>query len=174
MPDPLLQGASLKSPSLAPGPPAIIPSLLPPTYWSSAVSWESTCSSCDSEGWKITGKATFGDWGDFGGWLGFFGHTVEHTGSWLPDQGSNSCPLEWKHGVLTTGPPGKSQVFFFSIKCLLCQAERQPHDIHAPIHRARVCDLTGHKGRPGCDSVKDLAVGILAYPAGTSVILGSL
>lgn len=21
-------------------------------YWSSAVSWESTCSSCDSEGWK--------------------------------------------------------------------------------------------------------------------------
>ena len=63
---------------------------------------------------------------------------------------------------------------FFSIKCLLCQAERQPHDVHAPIHRARVCDLTGHKGHPGCDSVKDLAVGILAYPAGTSVILGSL
>ena len=24
------------------------------------------------------------------------------------DQGSNPCPLQWKHGVLTTGPPGKS------------------------------------------------------------------
>ena len=26
----------------------------------------------------------------------------------VPDQGSNSCPLQWKLGVLTTGPPGKS------------------------------------------------------------------
>ena len=25
------------------------------------------------------------------------------------DQGQNLCPLQWKHGVLTTGPPGKSQ-----------------------------------------------------------------
>ena len=26
-----------------------------------------------------------------------------------PDQGSNPCPLQWKHRVLTTGPPGKSR-----------------------------------------------------------------
>ena len=26
-----------------------------------------------------------------------------------PDQGSNSCPLQWKHSVLTAGPPGKFQ-----------------------------------------------------------------
>ena len=26
----------------------------------------------------------------------------------FPDQGSNPCPLHWKHGVLTSGPPGKS------------------------------------------------------------------
>ena len=25
----------------------------------------------------------------------------------FPDQGSNSCPLHWKRGVLTTRPPGK-------------------------------------------------------------------
>ena len=25
----------------------------------------------------------------------------------FPNQGSNPCPLLWKHGVLTTGPPGK-------------------------------------------------------------------
>ena len=37
-----------------------------PPYWSSAVSWESMCSACDSEGWKITGKATFGDGGFWG------------------------------------------------------------------------------------------------------------
>ena len=33
-----------------------------------------------------------------------------HMGSWFPDQGSNLCPPYWKHGVLTTGPPGKSQI----------------------------------------------------------------
>ena len=26
----------------------------------------------------------------------------------LPYQGSNLCPLHWRHGVLTTGLPGKS------------------------------------------------------------------
>ena len=29
--------------------------------------------------------------------------------SWLPGQGLNPCLLQWKCGVLTTGPPGKSQ-----------------------------------------------------------------
>ena len=32
----------------------------------------------------------------------------QHEGSQFPDQGSNLCPLQWKHRVLTTGPPGKS------------------------------------------------------------------
>ena len=34
-----------------------------------------------------------------------------HTayGILVPDQGSNPCALRWKHGVLTTGLPGKSQ-----------------------------------------------------------------
>ena len=31
-----------------------------------------------------------------------------HEESQFPDQGLNLCPLQWKHGVLTTGPPGKS------------------------------------------------------------------
>ena len=26
----------------------------------------------------------------------------------VPDQGTNLCPLQWKHGVLTTGLQGKS------------------------------------------------------------------
>jgi len=33
---------------------------------------------------------------------------------WLfPAQGSNLCPLQWKHGVLTTGLPGKFLFFVF-------------------------------------------------------------
>ena len=30
-------------------------------------------------------------------------------GCWLPNQGLNPWPQQWKHGVLTTGPPGNSQ-----------------------------------------------------------------
>ena len=33
----------------------------------------------------------------------FFGHTMQHLGSLLPNQGSNSCPLYWKCRILTNG-----------------------------------------------------------------------
>ena len=35
--------------------------------------------------------------------------TVRQISSYLPDQGLKPHPLHWKHRVLTTGPPGKSQ-----------------------------------------------------------------
>ena len=38
----------------------------------------------------------------------FFGHTSQPTGSYFP----NPHPLQWKCGVLTTGPPGRSQESF--------------------------------------------------------------
>ena len=44
-----------------------------------------------------------------------FGHAAQQMRSWFPDQGSNPHPLHWKHGVLTTGPPGKSPIFHFKI-----------------------------------------------------------
>ena len=31
-----------------------------------------------------------------------------HVGYKFPDQGSNPGPLNWVHGVLSIGPPGKS------------------------------------------------------------------
>ena len=31
-----------------------------------------------------------------------------HLESQFPDQGSNPCFLQWKRGILTTGPPGNS------------------------------------------------------------------
>ena len=43
----------------------------------------------------------------------FFGCTMQHVGSWFPDQGLNQPlpPPQWKCGVLTTGFPGKFQSF---------------------------------------------------------------
>ena len=38
----------------------------------------------------------------------FFCHTILHAGAYFPNQESNLCPLQLKHGVLTTGVPGKS------------------------------------------------------------------
>ena len=44
--------------------------------------------------------------------LSLFGHTMQHAGSQFPDQGLKSCPLQWKHRVLITGPLGKSPLEF--------------------------------------------------------------
>ena len=40
-----------------------------------------------------------------------FSSTTWHVGSYSPHQGSNSCPLQWKHAVSTTEPPGRSLNF---------------------------------------------------------------
>ena len=40
-----------------------------------------------------------------------FGLCYEACGILVPDQGWNLHPLHWKHGVLTTRPPGKSPSF---------------------------------------------------------------
>ena len=36
----------------------------------------------------------------------FLGRKTRHAE--LPRPGTEPCPLQWKYGVLTTGPPGKS------------------------------------------------------------------
>lgn len=38
---------------------------------------------------------------------------TEHAGSYFHGQGSNSWPLQWKHGILTTKLLGKSQNSIF-------------------------------------------------------------
>ena len=35
----------------------------------------------------------------------------------VPQPGIKPCPLQWKHRVLTTGPPGKSQGLLFRVRC---------------------------------------------------------
>ena len=47
----------------------------------------------------------------------FFFFWPRHAGSEFPDQGSNLHPLHGEHGVLTTGPPGKS--LFTIFKCIV-------------------------------------------------------
>ena len=37
---------------------------------------------------------------------------------YFPDQGVNLYPLQWKHGILTTGLPQKSLVRIFQSVCL--------------------------------------------------------
>ena len=43
-------------------------------------------------------------WLCFGFVFYFYGCTPQHVGSWFPNQGWNLCPLQWKHGALTSGP----------------------------------------------------------------------
>ena len=43
----------------------------------------------------------------------FFHHISWLLASWSSHQGWNSHPLQWKHGVLTTGLPGNSLVCLF-------------------------------------------------------------
>ena len=43
----------------------------------------------------------------------FFWHTPLPVGSWIPHQGSNLGPLQWRCRVLTTVPPGKTLQCFF-------------------------------------------------------------
>ena len=43
----------------------------------------------------------------------FFGpHCMALVGWLFPDQGSNLCSLQWKHGVLTTGLPRNSNFLY--------------------------------------------------------------
>ena len=47
-----------------------------------------------------------------------------HEGQAVPDLGLNPGPLHWEHGVLATGPPGKSQEFCLLIKYLQILTEQ--------------------------------------------------
>ena len=53
---------------------------------------------------------------------GCIGHTKRQVGSQFPNQGSNPRPLQWKHGVLTTGHQGSPWRMHFEerINLFLC------------------------------------------------------
>ena len=72
-----------------------------------------------------------------------FGHIVQNMGSYLPNQGSNLCPLLWKLRVLTTEPPGKSQEFGFSCQLFATPAEQRSRLDYSPWGRGEL-DMTEH------------------------------
>ena len=55
----------------------------------------------------------------------FFDPIVWHMGSQIPNQGLNPSSLQWKHGVLTTQQPGKSQYFYFKINAVKLSQNKQ-------------------------------------------------
>ena len=52
------------------------------------------------------------------------GHAMQHVGSQFPNQGWKPSPLHWKPGVLTTGPPAKSPLYFLKL-CPWVQLDHQ-------------------------------------------------
>ena len=76
---------------------------------------------------------------------------MQHSGSQFPNQGSNPRPLQWKHGILTTGPPRKSQ-------------------------RARAFKVTYHSWRGACPSGRVVLVRSLQllYPPPSHGVLSGV
>ena len=56
----------------------------------------------------------------------------------VPDQRSNTDPLHWEHGVLATGPPGRSlaSTFSLSLACSLAHSDEiSCHVVSCPLER---------------------------------------
>ena len=56
----------------------------------------------------------------------------------LPDQRLDTDPLHWEHGVLATGPPGKTlaSTLSFSLACLLAHNDEiSCHVVSCPLER---------------------------------------
>ena len=51
-----------------------------------------------------------------------------------PTQGLNLCPLQWKCGVLTTGPPGSPRILI-----LYCRRNGKPVSYEPSIHPPSLC-----------------------------------
>ena len=56
---------------------------------------------------------------------------VVACGIQFPDQGSNPGPLHWEHGILPTGPPGKSRRLLLDSPCF-----GQIKAMIQPLHRS--------------------------------------
>ena len=85
--------------------------------------------------------------------------TEQHVGSSFPNQGSNQHPRHWEDGVLTTGPPGKSQESRFLDRhaVCICQSHMSPVDWSQlpegqlpPHQQTRLSSWTQEDGNPTC------------------------
>ena len=75
----------------------------------------------------------------------FWSLAARHVGSQFRDQGWNPRPLHWKHGVLTTGPPGKSLLAFFKSLGLFSKVRGSERE-RGSIFRKKRGTTDGYKG----------------------------
>ena len=54
--------------------------------------------------------------------------STRFAGSWFKDQGSNPGPWQWKHEILTTGPPGNS-LFGSILNFIMCIKKEEKTEI---------------------------------------------
>ena len=79
----------------------------------------------------------------------FFNCTSQHVGSQFPDQGSNPCPLQWKHAILTAGRPKQSLttcLYILMNKCIEWQVDTQERE----ERMVRAMLLNGQKEQGQC------------------------
>ena len=77
----------------------------------------------------------------------------------FPNQESNPCPLHWEHGVLTTGPPGKS----LSQALMDEWGSHQKQKEGSCVSKDTEGRATSERARP-CPSRGALASQILSFP----------
>lgn len=61
------------------------------------------------------------------------------AGSWFTDQGCNPGPWQWKHEILTTGPPGNS-LFGSILNFIMCIKKEEKTEI------TTVLEIGGERG----------------------------
>ena len=74
-----------------------------------------------------------------------------------PTRDQTCAPLHWKHGVLTTGPPGKSLEFLFFLRqvvIICCSSKRQlmtglQEEEEEEARTSASCSPTRDRGAPG-------------------------
>ena len=72
-----------------------------------------------------------------------YGLSAAACGIQFLDQGSNSSPLHWKHGVLAMGTLGKSKMYF--LKRAAEEALRQTHREENKVQTGQRWESCGHK-----------------------------
>ena len=72
-----------------------------------------------------------------------FGCAAQHVRSQFSNWRSNPCPLHWKLGILTAGPPGKSPVTtFYPSACL----NKKPEMNNLETLNQKITGFIGYQG----------------------------
>ena len=84
---------------------------------------------------------------------------VAACGIWYPNQGLNQGPLHWEHGVLATGPPGKSPLQYSCLENSMDRGAwraiaRGTANSWTQLSNFHTCALAGGKGGVGAQGLR--------------------